>query len=186
MIIQNNQQRPTDWSKTRVHMFHLTGMVKPVEIIDHMTNLNIMHYVYAIYWNNVLVKYGMSEGQTTRPGERLYRQIGHIPSFGQHTIHGSNGIDFRVICQHLELEYGKKVDHNDMTVFVWDFTNYPWHTISKPYELDKAETYLIQEHLRIHNRLPIGNLYDKNICSKQSAPDAVVCQTLFANLDDSR
>lgn len=169
----------TQWDLVPKYTFGLSGMTKPTQIIEYLKNLGIKHYLYAIFYKNRTVKIGMSLGGTTRDGERLYRQLGHLDSWGQHCIIGANGIEFHAICQHLELLHGGPVDHNDITVYIWDFTNYPWTTINKQYELEKAEQYLIRNYKLLYGELPIGNLYDYNPFGKKSAPNAQVYHTLF-------
>jgi hypothetical protein len=176
----------TDWSKVKIHTFSLRGMIRPTEIIDYVESLGIKYYCYALSYNGVVImilKYGKSVAETTRPGERIYRQIGHLSSWGIYAISGMNGIDFICINERFKEITGFNLDHNNITVTIYDFDNYGFNTINPNMEVEKAECELIENHRAMHSILPIGNEdhdLTKNFC-KKSAPSREAWESCFEN-----
>jgi hypothetical protein len=154
-------------------------MTSPREIIVIMKKLKISRYVYEIKFKGMTVKYGMSDAETTYPGERLYRQIGHLESWGNQKINGPNGSEFEEISHNFYVKNNLKLDHNDITVSIWNFDNYTFKTTNPTMEINIAEEYLIKNYEKIYNEKPIGNIDDGTSFKKRSAPLAHVWGVFF-------
>jgi len=168
----------TDWTKLTPYSFPLKGMVRPKEICDVMKGLGIDRYIYEIR-SNVTVKYGMSADKEKFYGARMYRQIGHLDSWGMWKLSGPNGSDFVEIDQAFKERYGKNIDHNDIVITVWGFDSYPWRTLNARKELIEAESYLISQYEMIHQEKPVGNLFDESYWENKAAPIKTVFDKMF-------
>jgi len=157
----------TDWSKVSHHTINCSKMKKPKEICDVMKSLKIDRYVYEIRHNNITVKYGMSDDNCPLHGERLYRQIGKLYSWGRDRLQGPNDITFEYTDNDYEQKYGSFMDHKNITITVWDFTNYPFLTLEEDTEILRAEKELIDSYKKFHNSIPLGNNYDMDFVSRK-------------------
>ena len=169
----------TDWKQVPCSSFSLKGMMSPTEIIDEMKLLGIKKYTYEIRCKNITIKYGMSDAATTRPGERIYRQIGHLLSWGPTRLFGMNGIDFLAIDAEYYDTYQENMNHNDIVIYVWNFDNYPFITIDSWNEINNAEIELIENHATMYGGKPIGNIDDGYMFHKRSAPLLEVWEKFF-------
>lgn len=157
----------TDWSKVSHHTINCSKMTRPVEICDVMKKLKIDTYVYEIRHNNVTIKYGMSNDNCPLHGERLYRQIGKLYSWGRHRLLGPNDITFEYVDDEYKVKYGTYMDHKSINITVWDFTNYPFETFDEDVELLRVEKELIDSYKKFHNAIPLGNNYDMDFVSRK-------------------
>jgi hypothetical protein len=169
----------TDWTSTKVYNISLNGVFEPWEIIKLIKQLGIKSYVYEIKHNNVTIKYGMSDASTTQKGERVYRQIGHLDSFGANKLVGPNGSEFLDINKDYKYKYGCDIDHNNISITIWSFDNYNYRTIDTVKEIIDAETELIETFKNHYGELPIGNIDDNRLWKRKSAPRKDVCDALF-------
>lgn len=169
----------TDWTCTKVYNITLNGIVYPWEIIDLVKKLGINSYVYEIKHNNVTIKYGMSAAGTTQKGERVYRQIGHLNSFGQNKLVGPNGSEFLDIDEKYKNKYHHSIDHNNISITIWSFDNYNYRTIDTVKEIIDAETELIETFKNHYGELPIGNIDDNKLWRRKSAVRRDVYENLF-------
>ena len=140
----------------------LSNFKEPAEICALARGLGgFRHYLYRITRGSLLIKYGMSYGSHGQPLERLYRQIGHCKSWGTGQLKGACGADWLVIEQLLDECLGiKPVDHRDLEVTVWDFTNYEFTLLDQRLELWKLEQGMISAYRSLVGERPIGNLQD--------------------------
>ena len=159
----------TDWSKLTPYTFPLKGMKRPKEICAVMKQLGIDKYIYEIR-NNHTIKYGMSADKEKFYGARIYRQVGHLNSWGSAKLRGSNGLPFLEIDAEFKNRYGANINHEDIIVTVWGFDNYPWRTINFRKELSEAESYLINQYEMVHHEKPVGNLFDESHWNNKAAP----------------
>lgn len=170
----------TDWSRVKCYSFPLKGMTNPTDIMKVMKRLGIKKYIYEIRCENITIKYGMSDPNTTQPGERIYRQIGHLDSWGPSVkLYGQNGQEFILINDEFKQLYGHDMLHTNIVVSVWDFDNYPFQTINTFKEVNSAEIELIENFNKIYGELPIGNVDDGTLFYKKSAPLKIVYESLF-------
>ena len=168
----------TDWTKLTPYTFPCRGMTQPKEICAVMKQLGIDKYIYEIR-DNVTVKYGMSADKEKFYGARLYRQLGHLDSWGSYKLTGSNGIEFVDINEAFKDRYGSYIDHNNVVITVWGFDSYPWRTINIRKELIEAESYLISQYEMIHQEKPVGNLFDESYWADKAAPLKSVWDTFI-------
>jgi len=168
----------TDWSKLTPYSFPLKGMTQPKEICAVMKQLRIDKYIYEIR-SNITIKYGMSADKEKFYGARIYRQVGHLDSWGSSKLVGRNGEDFVTINNEFKIRYGNNINHNDIIVTVWGFDNYPWRTLNVRKELIEAESYLINQYEMIHQEKPVGNLFDESFWENKTAPIRSVYDSMF-------
>jgi len=168
----------TDWTKLTPYTFPLKGMTQPKEICAVVKQLGIDKYIYEIR-NNITIKYGMSADNEKFYGARIYRQLGHLSSWGNYKLTGLNGIEFLDIAAEFKNRYGSNIDHKDVLITVWGFDTYPWRTISVRKELIEAESYLIRQYEMIHQEKPVGNLFDESFWENKSAPIKSVYDSMF-------
>lgn len=171
----------TDWTKLTPYTFPLRGMIRPVEICAVMKRLGIDRYIYEIR-SNITIKYGMSADKEKFYGARMYRQIGHLSSWGGNKLLGRNGEDFVTIDNEFKNRYGANINHNDIVITVWGFDSYPWRTLNKRKELIEAESYLISQYEMIHQEKPVGNLFDESFWGDKTAPISSVYNSMFEEI----
>ena len=169
----------TDWTQVKCYSFPLKGMTSPAEIMQVVKQLNIKKYTYEIRCDNITIKFGMSDAETTQPGERMYRQIGHLDSWGSFKIHGPNGDEFLDTNERFKNLYNRSMDHNNIVIYIWNFDTYPFVTINSAMEINDAECELIEGYTNTYGELPIGNIDDGNLFRKKSAPLKSVFEGMF-------
>jgi hypothetical protein len=131
-------------------------MLRPLEITQ--LGIEAKAYFYAIYCRNRLVKYGISYNDNEIYWLcRLYRQIGHLASFGKYRLEGDNDIRFRDTERQFEQQYGMELDHNDVTVELELFDHYLFETAKPRTELENYESLKIQTYVERYGFLPPGN-----------------------------
>ncbi len=179
----------TDWlSFARKHEIDISRINDPCEISELFRNYSIERYVYRIKYKGLVIKFGMSspKARSARNGDRLYRQIGHISSWGDQRLTGSNGADFRIAEEDFEKLYGYKLDHRFMTATVWDLTKFPFETVEPDKEVNAIENFLIEEYIRIVGEKPIGNINDESIVKRRAAVPLSLMKSLFFEEDDPK
>lgn len=155
--------------------FDCKGMTRPLAITQ--LNIKTKAYFYAIYCRNRLVKYGISYNDHEIIFlARLYRQLGHLASFGESRLTGDNDITFRETEQAFFKQYGIELDHNEVTVELQLFDDYPFETTNPRTELENYESSMIQAFVQRYGHLPPGNT--KVLNHKRAA----VSQSAFRNL----
>jgi hypothetical protein len=162
-------------------MINCAGMKTPPEILVQFRKLKIEKFPYAIFHDNVLIKYGASAPTTrnTEPGERVYRQVGRLLSFGKHRLTGPNSKEFAITDEKYQDLYGSPLNHNNIRVHVWPMDDYEFETINHWTEVNWAEQELISNHLKFYGELPIGNLDDGSLMNRKSSPLKSVTDKMF-------
>lgn len=176
MKVLNNWQQ---YSKK--YELDISKMSCSSEIAEFFREREIERYVYRIKYKGIVIKFGMScpSAYSAREGDRLYRQIGHVHSWGNQRLTGSNGADFRVSMEDFENCYGFKLDHNFMSATVWDLTDCPFKTVKPDLEVKAIENWLIEEYVKIVGEKPIGNINDESQVKTQAAVPVQVLEKLF-------
>ncbi len=153
----------------------------PYIIVEFFKQCSIEKYVYRIKYKNIVLKFGMSspKAKSAIPGDRLYRQIGHISSWQDQRLTGSSGADFRITEEDFENLYGFKLDHKHITLTVWDLTDYPFITIEPDKEVNAIENHLIEKYVEIVGEKPIGNLNDESEIKRHAAIPIELMEALF-------
>lgn len=121
----------------------------------------------------------MSDASTTQPGERIYRQIGHLDSFQNNKISGPNGSEFLEINEDYKQRYYEEIDHNNILVIIWSFDQYTFRTVDTVKEILDAEAELIKNYELKYGTLPIGNVDDGSLFRRKAAPIKDVYESIF-------
>jgi hypothetical protein len=170
----------TKWNEVSIAVVNVNGMVKPYDICDTIKNLNIDKCLYEIRVGSITIKYGeTADSNKYTYGDRIYRQIGHLSSWGAGTIYGPNGDEMNDYNAKFKEIYGYDIDHKDITIVIYSFDNYTWRTTDPVKELRAAESYLISRYEAQHGIKPIGNKRDEVIYVHQTAPLASVVSEMF-------
>ena len=154
-------QLDIDWSIIPTHTIDVSTINAPYDISLIMKSLKIDRYCYQIMYKGIVIKYGMSADNSRNYGDRLYRQIGHSKSWGKQRLNGSSGADWRVVEEDFLDVYGFPIDVGNMTVKLWDLTNYPYVTINPWDEVNAIEAQLIDAYVQAVGEKPIGNINDE-------------------------
>ena len=163
-----------DFSKVKILTFPLKGCIKPYDICNVFAHFSIDKYIYEIKCQNRTIKFGKSTDNNYSFGERIYRQIGHLDSWGEHKIKGPNGSEFLEINEEYLARYKEDMDHNDMSIVVWSLDDYEFIFADPSVDVYKIEQYLIEQYSNTYGRLPIGNKNDmKGVKNKFAVPATV-------------
>lgn len=157
-----------DWTKVPTFTFTCRDMDSPKEICQMVKSLKIDRYVYGITHEALVIKYGMSDDNRPLHGERIYRQVGKLFSWGRSRLLGPNDITFEAIDEKFKNLYGKYMDHKNITIQIWSFDNYPFETIHEDVEILKAEKELIDNYKKFNGVVPIGNEDEMDYVSKKT------------------
>ena len=95
----------TDWSIIPTHNINVRDLQSPYDISLFMKSHKIDKYLYQIMYKGIVIKYGMSADNSRNYGERIYRQIGHLRSWGTQRLNGSSGSDWRIVEEDFETLY---------------------------------------------------------------------------------
>lgn len=150
-------------TKYPTYEIDLSKLVHFTDIIDIMKNIGIREYVYSFHFNNEVIKYGFSTDKKSWPGERLYRQAGHLYGWSSR-LTSKSGSDMISI----DNEYYKKnkinLNRNNMTITVIDLTGIKNDNLNDPdWPCKKLERELIAEYVQSNGHTPIGNLRDESL-----------------------
>jgi len=149
-----------DWNFVKKITILGNELSDPYDISLILKKNSVRKYIYRITYEGILIKFGMSADNSRNFGERLYRQLGHCKSWADKRLCGSSGSDWRVIEEDFKNRYGYEIDHNKITITVFDLTDYPFTTISTWDEIVGMETFLIDQYEALVGEKPIGNLHD--------------------------
>lgn len=156
-----------DWSTIPTYTIAVSSLSDPYEICRRMRKAKIDKYIYQIMWKGIVIKYGMSADNSRTFGERVYRQIGHSKSWGDKRLVCASGADWRIIEEDFFNKYGFDLDKDNLSIKIWDVTNYPFITINPWDEVYFMEQELIRKYTEVVGSKPIGNVNDdKNIIYK--------------------
>jgi len=169
----------TDWSIIPIHTINVSDLSSPYDISLYMKGKKITKYLYQITYKGTVLKYGMSADNSRNYGERLYRQIGHIKSWGTLRLTGSSGSDFRIIEEDFQNLNGTEIDKNFVEIRVWDVSNYPFTTINPWNEVLAMESQLITKYVDAVGKKPIGNINDEANAFRRPAIQKTTWTSLF-------
>lgn len=154
----------------------LDQLDNPATVLKVFKNLDCANYSYSFEHPAGTIKIGRSCAKT--PGERLYRQIGHLPGWDRKP-ESPSGNDIEIAVDLFEKAHGVKVDRRDCVVKVWDVTGTASPSVADP-ELPSriAENDLLTEYEQITGALPPGNRKD----TRTEMIKPYVSRDLFDNL----
>lgn len=149
--------------------FSLKDMILPVQISHVFKKHGVTGgYIYSIKCKGIVIKFGMSLDNATNYGDRVYSQIGQLASWGSHLYRGS-GAEFIHTASDFKQMYNTELDHRDMEVTVWNFTNYKYTLLDHRVELRQFEAELIRRYKDLTGKMPLGNLRsEESVLSKMS------------------
>lgn len=128
------------------------------EICQPMTGIS--SYVYRfMHRNSDCIKVGMSAACMERDGDRIYRQAGHLAGWPGR-LKGSSGSDMRKISLLWEQQHKIPLNKQDVMIEVYDLT-------STPDLCEKIERNMIDQYLKKHGRLPVGNIDRLSLLSER-------------------
>jgi hypothetical protein len=169
-----------DWDSIPTYDINIGSLKLPTDILSIMKARGIIRYLYRINYRRTVIKFGMSCPKSGAPGERLYRQIGHAKGWiGQGRLGGQNGADWRVIEETFAETYGGEIIKDDITVKIWDLTNYVFASSNIREEVNRMEAELIEQFINIAGILPIGNLRDEQSVKAKSRVLTSTYQDIF-------
>jgi len=164
-----------DTSKINTYRIDLYKLLTAKEIRQAMKSAGIKRYVYEFIHKTETMKYGIQyEWDPTTWGERIYRQAWHIPGWPS-VPKSSSGSDMGDIIQ-----FFPSINKNDVSIRIWDMTNYPSSYISdKAFEIKALERQFIREYEDKHKRRPIGNIKDEKHMDRKTAVKTDLFDTFF-------
>lgn len=152
-----------DWDSIPAHTLNIHDISYPHDLSNFFKYRGIDKYVYRITCRGIVLKYGMSAAKSRHRdwGERVYRQIAHCQSWGKDKIDGSSGCDWLIIERDFKNRYGIDIHHHDLSIKVWDVTNYDFKSVNPFNEIEEMETELIDMYTALVGEKPIGNINDQ-------------------------
>lgn len=145
-----------------VYEIDLEKLTAPVEISSIVKGFNTVKYVYTFEYRGEIIKHGISVDRKSIPGERIYRQAGHLEGWHKQLAPGSAGDDMRDIDVKYFVKTGTALNRRGMKIVVRDLTDVESSSVAdKDLHVKQMERQLIKEYKDIHHELPIGNVKDE-------------------------
>lgn len=163
-----------------VYEIDLALIPEPVTISHIMKSLDIVNYVYTFEYQGEVIKHGISVDKKSIPGERVYRQAGHLLGWSKQLAAGSAGDDMREIDSRYCCKSGKNLNRIGMKITIRDLTN-----VESPSRADKhlhvkqLERKMIKEYKEKHGELPIGNIKDESYIDNKTCVTKSTWDRLF-------
>jgi len=160
------------------YKIELKDLNNPIDVSAICAKLGVEDYVYEVKFEDCILKYGLSFGTSKSmswtPGERIYRQCGHLPGWNKPLL-GPSGSDMLEITRMYFKKSGKLVDRNGVTVTIHDLTNVKSPSIVEPYlHVKQLESKLINDYKNKYGQTPIGNIKDESYVGRiRYTPDEV-------------
>ena len=134
----------------------VSELPEPSAVLRAFARRGIRNYIYTIACPEDVIKHGMSCPRSghTDPGDRLYRQLGHLNGWNGQPLQGASGADLKLVVD----KHFPHITRNDITVTIYDATNYSF--FGGKLDLEKGEHALVSEYEKQHKRRPYGNIQD--------------------------
>jgi len=146
-----------------IYEIELDKISRPVDISAIVKSFGTEDYVYTFEHNGEIIKHGISVDKNSIPGERIYRQAGHLEGWSKQLAEGSAGDDMREINVKYVSETGKSLSRQGMKITVRDLTKITSPSVTdKHLHVKRLERQLIKEYKETHGKLPIGNVKDES------------------------
>lgn len=140
----------------------LDKISRPADISSIVKSFGTEDYVYTFEYNGEIIKHGISVDKKSIPGERIYRQAGHLEGWSKQLAEGSAGDDMREINVRYISETGKSLNRQGMKITVRDLTKVSSPSVTdKHLHVKRLERQLIKDYKETHGKLPIGNVKDE-------------------------
>jgi hypothetical protein len=133
---------------------------------------------YEIYTLNETLKYGESADELD--GERIYRQIWHVPHWPAQPSINSAGRDFLdVVAQRPNLT------KDNIAIRIWDMRTAPYQNKFDPHKEPRdVEQELILRHINQYDRAPIGNKIEQKRLNKGALNPVRFKPTVIGDIAD--
>jgi hypothetical protein len=126
----------------------LSQLAEPIEVSHAMRRAKIYSYTYAFVTDEGIIKIGESADGSKTPGERIYRQAGHLPGWPTRPK-SSSGADMITIAQDFQNKYNRILHKDTVKIMIYQVGN-------KEEAVD-LERSLINEIIQFCGRAPLGN-----------------------------
>jgi len=146
-----------------IYEIDLEKINAPVEISAIVKGFNTINYVYTFEYNDEIIKHGISVDKKSIPGERIYRQSGHLEGWLKQLADGSAGDDMRDIDNRYLAKTNTRLNRKGMKIIVRDLTRVESPSVAdEHFHVKQLERQLIKEYKDAHYKLPIGNIKDES------------------------
>lgn len=146
-----------------VYEIELDKLSAPIDISSIVKSFGTKKYVYTFEFESKIIKHGISVDEKSIPGERIYRQAGHLEGWKSRLAPGSAGDDMREISAKFCNKTGSPLNRKGMKIVVRDVTNVDSPSITdKNFYVKQLERQLIKDYANSNNELPIGNIKDES------------------------
>jgi hypothetical protein len=164
-----------------IYEIDLNEISSPIEISAIVKEFGTEKYVYTFEYNGEIIKYGISVDKKSIPGERIYRQAGHLMGWSKQLAPGSAGTDMRDIDTKYYTETGANLNRHGMSITVHDLTNVESPSIAdENFHVKQLERKLLKEYTDQRDTLPIGNIKDESYIDNKTCVERTVWNKLFA------
>jgi hypothetical protein len=164
-----------------IYQIELDKLSTAVDISAIVKSFGTVKYVYTFAYKGEIIKHGISVDKKSIPGERIYRQAGHLLGWSKQLAPGSAGTDMRDIDTKYYVETGANLNRYGMTITVHDLTNVESPSIADDnLHVKQLERRLLKEYKDQHDSLPIGNIKDESYIDNRTCVEKTVWNRLFA------
>lgn len=164
-----------------IYEIDLEQLSRPVDISAIVKEFGTEKYVYTFSYNGEVIKHGISVDKNSIPGERIYRQAGHLPGWPKQLAPGSAGDDMREINDRFFQETGSHLTRKGMKIVIRDLTDVDSPSVAdKNFHVKQLERQLLKEHIEDNNKLPIGNIKDESYIDNKTCVSQTVFDRLFS------
>jgi hypothetical protein len=163
-----------------VYEIDLEQLSAPIEISAIVKSFGTLKYVYTFTYFNEIIKHGISVDENSIPGERIYRQAGHLEGWPKQLAVGSAGDDMRDINDRYFANTNAWLNRKGMKIIIRDLTGIASPSVSdENLHVRQLERQLIKEYNDLHNKLPIGNIKDESYIDNKTYVTKVTIEKLF-------
>lgn len=168
LIYQSSETHISLTKSYPIYQIDLGKMNCYSDILKLCKEFNIVKYVYVMFTRSgIVVKVGASDPATRRnPGERLYRQCGHIDGWSQ-TLIGPSGNDIFPTIERFHKKTGQHLNRKDILILVRNLTDIDETNVCIKNAVEIIEQELIENYIRLFGETPIGNIDDERHVKKQ-------------------
>jgi len=158
----------------------LEKLDNPVDISKIVKEFGTKEYVYTFEYNGEIIKHGISVDKKSIPGERIYRQAGHLEGWSKQLANGSAGDDMREIDDRYFANTNTRLNRKGMKITVRDLTKVDSPSAADEHlHIKQLERQLIKEYKDTHNTLPIGNVKDESYIDNKPYVAKTTMEKLF-------
>ena len=144
-----------------IYEIDLAKLDRAADILQIMKHASVRKYVYTFSYLDNIIKHGISGDLKSNPGDRIYRQAGHLDGW-KSRLYGPCGADMICINADYFAKTGEHLNRLGMKIKIYDLTNVESPSVADPmFHVKQLERQLIKEYFDEHNCLPIGNIKDE-------------------------